>query len=157
MLYKEKVPQERLPGNETWGKVRFGHSERLAPKPREENSFVTPSTYIHTNPALWCQFVTISSGWHNAGILNTSKNPEEDIKHTRTLYAYTQKWAKAANNRTTKMLCIFDNMFHRRAADAFDFTWRNRAAMIQCIGTWNPAFGCIFVWRVSRTFSHFGR
>ena len=27
MLYKEKVPQEQLPGNETWGKVRFGHSE----------------------------------------------------------------------------------------------------------------------------------
>lgn len=27
MLYKEKVPQERLPGNETSGKVRFGHSE----------------------------------------------------------------------------------------------------------------------------------
>ena len=68
---------------------------------------------------------------------------------------YTQRRPRAAKKNNT-MVCIFDNMFDRRAAHAFDFTWRNRAAMIQCIGTWNPAFGwlhvCLLGWRVAQTF-----
>ena len=40
MLYKEKVPQERLPANET--KHGLATANDLLPNTREENSFVGP-------------------------------------------------------------------------------------------------------------------
>ena len=40
MLYKEKVPQEQLPANET--KHGLATANDLLPNTREENSFVTP-------------------------------------------------------------------------------------------------------------------
>ena len=86
---------------------------------------------------------------------------QEDRKHTRTLYAYTQRWAKAAKNRTTKMLCSYACSticstvvlpMPLISLGEIVLPWFNASGL----GT-QPLVASLLGWRVAQTFSHFGR